>query len=73
MEGTELIIGLPGYIENKIIFDMNNNKIGFIPLFNSRKEELYIKIKSIFIIIISLCILGIIINLFYINYETSDI
>ena len=52
---------------------MNNNKIGFIPLFNSRKEELYIKIKSIFIIIISLCILGIIINLFYINYETSDI
>jgi len=72
MEGTELIIGLPGYIENKIIFDMNNNTIGFSPLFKSKKEELYIKIKRIFIIIISLCILGIIINLFYINYEISD-
>jgi hypothetical protein len=51
---------------------MNNNTIGFSPLFKSKKEELYIKIKRIFIIIISLCILGIIINLFYINYEISD-
>ena len=65
IEGNDFIIGIPGFIENKIIFDMNN-KIGFIPLFISRKEELNILIKNIYIIIIIICILGII-NLFYLK------
>lgn len=65
IEGNDFIIGIPGFIENKIIFDMNN-KIGFIPLFISRKEELNIQIKNIYIIIIIICILGII-NLFYLK------
>jgi hypothetical protein len=65
IEGNDFIIGIPGFIENKIIFD-TNNKIGFIPLFISRKEELNILIKNIYIIIIIICILGII-NLFYLK------
>ena len=65
IEGNDFIIGIPGFIENKIIFDMNN-KIGFIPLFISRKEELNILIKNIYIIIIIICILGII-NIFYLK------
>ena len=65
IEGNDFIIGIPGFIENKIIFD-KNNKIGFIPLFISRKEELNILIKNIYIIIIIICILGII-NLFYLK------
>ena len=65
IEGNDFIIGIPGFIENKIIFEMNN-KIGFIPLFISRKEELNILIKNIYIIIIIICILGII-NLFYLK------
>lgn len=65
IEGNDFIIGIPGFIENKIIFD-TNNKIGFIPLFISRKEELNIQIKNIYIIIIIICILGII-NLFYLK------
>ena len=65
IEGNDFIIGIPGFIENKIIFD-TNNKIGFIPLFISRKEELNIQIKNIYIIIIIICILGII-NIFYLK------
>ncbi len=65
IEGNDFIIGIPGFIENKIIFD-TNNKIGFFPLFISRKEELNIQIKNIYIIIIIICILGII-NLFYLK------
>ena len=65
IEGNDFIIGIPDFIENKIIFD-TNNKIGFIPLFISRKEELNILIKNIYIIIIIICILGII-NLFYLK------
>ena len=65
IEGNDFIIGIPGFIENKIIFD-TNNKIGFIPLFISRKEELNILIKNIYIIIIIICILGII-NIFYLK------